>query len=324
LLGIAVMSKSQFLSPAPNLFEQVIRGEWSAAGCLGLAGYLFLVLMLVGAGLGTAGVWWPVFLLGIVVSFGLVSLIPVSFVSRGFVPNAALLGAVALSSVWMRTPISLAVLAFEITQNGSLLLPCLIAAALARWIDRRMGQTAWVDQLLKSKGFAIQEGRAVAVLQALKVRDAMVTNFETVHELDSVRVCHEKIRECHYPFLAVLDNEQKFKGLLTVDVIEKGLLSQLDQRLDDKLGSLLEARDLLFRSPVSLRTVRADTSLADLRGVFEGQSCIAVLSDDGRAVGLMFAHDVRQCYDREVARRSFVIQANQNSRLSDRVSRGNA
>lgn len=314
LLASIFVLRPQFALPLPTLFEQVIRGEWSPGACLGLTVYLFMSLLVLGAGLGTMGVWWPVFLLGAVASFGMLGLLPSGWVSRGFVPNAAILGAVAVGSIWMRTPISFAVLAFEVTQNGSLLLPCLLAATLARWVDRRMGQTAWVDQLLAAKGFPIEEGRSVAVLRSLRVRDAMVRNFETVHESDSVRVCHERILECHYPFLAVLDSSENFKGLLTVDAIESGLLRQ-EGHSHEKLAGLLEAKDLLYRAAVPVKTVREESTLAELRGVFEGQSCIAVLEagTGSRVVGLLFPHDIRQCYDREVARLSFVSQASQIS-----------
>lgn len=317
LVGLAVLLAPGMALPSPLLFEQVIRGEFTLQHCFGLFSFLLLLLMALGSGLGTMGVWWPAFLAGTALSYGLLLMLPVTFFSRGFLPNAALMGAVAFCSVWLRAPISLAVLAFEITQNGTLLLPCLISATLARWIDRNLGQTAWFDQVLQSKGFPIQDGRAVSVLKSLKVSDAMVSNFEFVHERDSIRSCHDRIRGCHYPFLVVVDHQEKYKGLLTVDLIEQGLDSQIQSQSEEtphaheKLSGLLEAKDLLYRSGISFRAVRPDVSLAELRGVFEGQSCIAVVGADGRAAGLLFAHDVRQCYDREVARLSFVIQAEQ-------------
>ncbi len=317
IIVFAVLISPGMALPAPMVFEQIIRGELSVQVCMGLFAFLFLILLALGSGMGTMGIWWPTFLAGTALSYGLLLLLPVAWFSRGFLPNAALMGAVALCSVWLRAPISLAVLAFEITQNGTLLLPCLIAATLARWIDRKLGQTAWFDQVLQAKGFPIQDGRAVSVLKSLKVSDAMVRNFESVHERDSIRSCHDRIRGCHYPFLAVVDHQEKFKGLLTVDLIEQGLASQAqapsseESHAHEKLSGLLEAKDLLYRSGLSFRAVRPDVSLAELRGVFEGQSCIAVVEADGRTVGLLFAHDVRQCYDREVARLSFVIQAEQ-------------
>ena len=318
LLGSLVLLTPELFAPLPSLFEELMRGEWGFAQRLSLIGFLFLTLLAMGSGFGSMGVWWPTVLLGAALASVVLEPVPPTLLPRGLIPNAALLGAVAFGAVWLRTPISLAVLAFEVTQNGSLLLPCLLAATLARWVDRKMGQTAWFDQLLESKGFPIQEGRAVAVLESLRVRDAMVTNFETVTEMDSVRSCHEAIRSCHYPFLPVLDSRGLFKGLLTVDLIEEGLFSHLPSQgsrdhAHEKLSGLLEAKDLLYRSGIQSKAVHQDLSLEKVGDLLRGQICLAVVDDHGCVVGLLFAHDVRQCYDREVARRSFVVQANQNA-----------
>jgi CBS domain-containing protein len=157
----------------------------------------------------------------------------------------------------------------------------------------------------------------------------MVRNFETVDERDSVRSCHEKIRSCHYPFLPVVDGHGRYKGLLTVDLIEEVLFSQDSEargsgsgdgpeHAHEKLAGLLEAKDLLYRAGIPTAAVNFETSLADLSDRLRGNSCLPVVDSESRVVGLVFDHDVRQCYDREVARRSFVIQANQNSRLQGR------
>jgi CBS domain-containing protein len=309
----------------------VVRGDLPLGQLAGLAGFLFLTLVAIGSGMGSMGVWWPTWLLGASLAAVFLAVAPAEWVSRGFLPNAALLGAVAFGAVWLKTPISLAVLAYEFTQNGSLLLPSLVAASLARWIYLKVGESAWVDQLLVSKGFPIEDGRAVAVLQALKAGDAMVRNFDTVDERDSVRSCHEKIRSCHYPFLPVVDVHGRYKGLLTVDLIEEVLFSdesgasqlQLEDegRAREKLGGLLEAKDLLYRSGIQTPAVDSGTSLAEVAVRIRGQSCLPVVDSENRVVGLLFDHDIRQCYDREVARRSFVMQAGQNSQLQRRRAR---
>ncbi len=295
-------------SPAVFL-ESVIRNELPLAALGALAVSLFLVLAAMYAGWGSLGVWWPSFLLGTTVSMIITRmLLTTGWVHSGVAANSALLGAVAWAVVWFRTPITFAVLAYELSGSGSLLLPALFAGWIAATVARRFPVKGWIQSVLESKNFPIQEGRSVAVLQSLTAGDAMVRDFQSVRETDSIRTCHEMIQQCRYPFLAVVNASGTFIGLLTVDIIEQGLHSQSAAGLD----GLLEARDILSSQPPmrgALRTARVGTRLSELTSVFESQICLPVLSEEGCPVGLVFSSDVRHAYDRELARISFIVQA---------------
>jgi H+/Cl- antiporter ClcA len=320
LLGSLVVLAPEFLVPMPMLFDRLLQGGLGLWESVQLLAVLFLTLAALGSGMGSMGIWWPTFLAGATLSYLLVRGFAGEILPAAMTANAAMIGAVAFGSVWLRTPISLAVLAFEFTQNGTLLLPALLAATVGRWVDQKLGRIGWVDQLLVSKGFPIVDGRALAVLKSLKVGAAMVTNFETVGERESIRSCHEKILSCHYPFLPVVDSAGLYRGLLTVDLIEAAMEAAMEESgqhsgsaAHERLEGLLEAKDLLYRSGIEVPSVQVDQSLAGVKGALIGQSCLPVVDSESKVVGLLFAHDVRQCYDREVARLSFVIRASQST-----------
>jgi H+/Cl- antiporter ClcA len=319
LLSVVVLGgKSAVGSPA-IFFESVIRNELPTSALISLVVSLFLVLSAVYSGFGSLGVWWPSFLMGAAVSMLVTrGLLSTGWVHSGVSANAALLGAVAWAVVWFRTPITFAVLAYELSGKGSLLLPALLAGWIAGLVARRFPVRSWIQGVLESKQFPIREGRSLAVLQVLTAGDAMVRDFQSVRERDSIQTCHEMIHQCRYPFLAVVNDSGAFTGLLTVDIIEQGLQSQQALARQDRdpavsrLEGFLEARDLLSSQPQmrgSIRTARVGTRLSELTSVFETQICLPVLSEEGRPVGLVFPSDVRHAYDRELARISIMVQA---------------
>jgi CIC family chloride channel protein len=319
LLSVVVLGGKAGIGSPAIFLESVIRNELPTRALISLAVSLFLVLSAVYSGWGSLGVWWPSFLMGAAVSMLVArGVLATGWVHSGVAANAALLGAVAWSVVWFRTPITLAVLAYELSGNGSLLLPALLAGWIAGVVARRFPTRSWIQGVLESKQFPIREGRSVAVLQLLTAGDAMVRDFQSVRERDSIQTCHEMIHQCRYPFLAVVNDSGAFTGLLTVDIIEQGLQMhhELAQQERDavvsRLEGFLEARDLLSSQPQmrgAIRTARVGTQLSELTSVFESQICLPVLSDEGRPVGLVFSSDVRHAYDRELARISIMLQA---------------
>ncbi|MEN9723774.1 MAG: hypothetical protein RJB38_1760 [Pseudomonadota bacterium] len=318
LLSVMLLAPSS-LGSSSAFFEWVLRNELSVAGLFSLAAALFLALAANYSGIGSLGVWWPSLLLGATASMLIMKvLLATGWIHSGVTANAVLLGAVAWVVIWFRTPVTMAVLAYEVSGRGSLLLPAFLACSLAKLLSLRFGGKGWIESNLEAKEFPIRGGRSVEVMRSLTAEEAMVRDFQHVREHDSIQHCRETIRQCRYPFLAVVNDRGAFTGLLTVDVIEQGLESQLslemppEEGVDSRLGQLLEARDLLFHQQQGhgiVRTARAHTRLSELGALFETQICVPVVCDEGRPVGLLFSSDVRHAYDRELARISIMVQA---------------
>jgi hypothetical protein len=145
------------------------------------------------------------------------------------------------------------------------------------------------------------------VLGAVAVRDAMVTDQEVLHEHEPISAIYPRLLKSRYPFLPVVNSQNVYVGLLTVDTIQEAWEKQ-SLTSNAPLSNLLEAKDLLYRSGVDAPTVKVNDRLSATHGLFDEVPCLPVLSEDRRVAGLLFIHHVRLAYDREVARRSLTFE----------------
>lgn len=252
---------------------------------------------------GTVGIFWPLFMIG--ASFGMMIL---SGVVGIFV------GAAALWAGVLGAPIAAGVLAFEMTRDWKLMLAALVAGYVANEVRRLFKQPPLVHRDLEARGLSLLDGRSASVLASIRVKDAMVTDHETVFENDLVRELSEKFLNSRHPFLPVVNRNGAYAGLLTLDLIQDGLSASTGA------SAFFEVKDLLYKSSakhVKLKTVRETDPLSVTSGVFGDHPCVAVLNAEDRVVGLLFSYAIRAAYDREVARRSLA-----ESRIEEKTRGG--
>ncbi len=283
-----------------RLIEQAFQGTESASAT-GLMFCTRLVLLaLVLAGFGTMGLFWPLFALGGI--FG--SLLGQAASMPAF---AGLCGAVAFWSAFLGTPLSGAVVALELSHSFDLLMPCLLAGVVAKEVRQRLQvKTLFADDL-EVRGVRLLDGRAATVLDSIAVRDAMVTDHDSVHEHEPVSGIHARLARARYPFLPVVNAQGAFVGMLTVDMVQEAWRRQ-SAASNSPLSNLLEAKDLLYRYGGVAPSFKISDKLSASHGVFDRLPCVPVLSDDNKVVGLLFVYNVRLAYDREVARRSMLFE----------------
>ncbi|MBU6374403.1 MAG: chloride channel protein, partial [Bdellovibrionales bacterium] len=249
LLVSVVILSPQSMGSMPKFFEALVRNELSLHALIGLSLCLFLTVCAVYVGIGTMGVWWPAFLLGAAVSLcGLRGLQNVGAIHAGAIPNAVLLGAVAWTVVWFRTPITVAVLAYELSGSGSILIPALLVGWFSRYLAERLQAESWIHSALESKRFPIRSGRATSVLSTITAGDAMVRDFQSVQATVSIEECRRLVLQGRYPFVAVVDSQGRFMGLLSADQVEEGFRSQRrlqGENSESRLAELIEVKDLL-------------------------------------------------------------------------------
>lgn len=300
-------SSHSFRSPG-ELLEQVL---WMKHSSREVAYYFcaqLLSLTLVLSGLGTVGVFWPILALG--GYFGFCVNHWVLGGPQDFSVAAGLAGATGFWAAILDLPLTGAVLVFEMTQSIYILLPCLVAGAIAQQVRKLCKTPSMIESDLNSQGLSLLNGRSASILSSIKVKDAMVTDHEMVHEKESVADLQIRILNARYPFLLVVNTQGVFVGMLTLDAIQTALKSEA------QLSKLLEAKDLLYwsgRRGFKSLTVKSSDKLSEIGSVFDDMPCAPVVGEEGRVVGLIFSHGVRLAYDREVARRSF--SANQRVNL---------
>jgi H+/Cl- antiporter ClcA/CBS domain-containing protein len=308
-IGIVVAVVGSVLTLLVRYSEDSLQDLWSKHSAhetllIFLASSFSLIMVV--AGFGTLGIFWPLFALGGILGYAFNqwgwNALPGFSVAVGFAGAAAMWGAT------LDAPISAVVLVFEVTQNQQLLLPCLVAAYTAREVRRFFKVPTLYQVQLEARGMKLLDGRSTAVLEKLSVRGAMVSDHEMVHEHEPVSELYQRVLKSPYAFLPVVNSQGVYLGLLTADIIQEAYESQYSGKEQaDVLSKLIGAKDLLYRSGLKVPYILASDRLSASAGLFTDFPCVPVVADDKRVVGLLFVHTVRLAYDREVARRSLSL-----------------
>ncbi|MCM0607103.1 MAG: chloride channel protein [Xanthomonadaceae bacterium] len=267
---------------------------------MALTGLTQILSALVGVNFfGTVGVFTPIFVSGA----GFAAALGTIFFGAYSLP--ALLGGSALLSGIFNTPLTAAFLAYELSGNWTVLLPCFIAAWVSREVVVRFRGRGLVDEELQFLGVELLSGRQRSILKSLKVSSAMVTDFDVVTHNESLTELHHRMEKSKYPFLPVIGQNNKYMGILTADIVEYAMSDKTSQSLN------LDAKDLLFRSGSRPKSIQVDDHLDIASEWFEETPLIPVLAEGDKIVGLLFVHNVRIAYDREVANR-FLLKRKQD------------
>lgn len=283
-----------------SLLESVLWLKFHSNEVLLLLFTQVLSFALILSGFGTAGVFWPLFAMGGCLGFGVNYWILRDL--NDFTAASGLLGGAALWGAVLGTPLSAAVLVFEMTQNLPILFPCLVVAWTARSLARALGTPPFVYKDLEARGLNLIGGKSASILNQITVKDAMTTDHEMVHEQEPISELHSRILKARYPFFPMVDTQGIYKGLLTADMIQEGWLSE---EKGSSGSRILEAKDLLYRAKFRSPTLKVSDRLTATVGLFNDFPCVPVLGEDKRVMGLLFAYHVRLAYDREVTRTSF-------------------
>ncbi|MFL5813565.1 MAG: chloride channel protein [Bdellovibrionia bacterium] len=311
LLGLIIPISSL---PVQTALQDLFLGNIFSdqAGILFVASALSLTLVLIG--FGTVGVFWPVFALGGYFGFALHQLTIEPAISNwipstaGYAPLLALAGGAAFWGAILDLPIASGVLIFELTGDIQAALLALGTSLIAQKVARKLG-VSLTSRNLKTKGLQIVEGRSLRILQQLTVREAMVTDFETIHEQEPVNEVPARLLASKYPFLPVVRADGVYTGLVTVDMVQERILETIST---PEVSRLFEVKDLLYSSGFKTRTLHADDALSNAQGMFQDIPCVPVLTADGQVEGLLFVHHVRLAYEREMARRSLRVSNTAN------------
>lgn len=284
-----------------NQFEQLL---WSKKAVPEVIFFLLtqtLSLSLVLSGFGTIGVFWPLLVLG--GGVGYCSSFWMGHSVTDFTAVGSLVGASAFWGAVLGAPWTGAVLAFELSQNFSILLPCVVAGLLANSIRRFFRTPSLIAKNLETRGVPLSGGRSSVVLDGISIRDAMVSDYEVVHEQEPLVELYGRIQKARYPFLPVVNSEGVYLGLLTIDMIQEGWHAR-EGIATGPLSKLVEAKDLLYSTGFKAPTVQVNEKVSQIPHLFEDIPCLPVLGEDRKIQGLLFVHNLRLAYDREMARRA--------------------
>ncbi|MBI2712430.1 MAG: CBS domain-containing protein, partial [Bdellovibrio sp.] len=180
---------------------------------------------------------------------------------------------------------------------------CILAGLLANRLRGILRTPALISKNLEMRGVPMIGGRSSVVLREISLQDCMVSDFEVISEREPLVDLYGRIQKARYPFLPVVDSKGAYLGLLTIDMIQEGWQAR-EVIATGPLSKLVEAKDLLYSTGFKAPTVQIDEKISNIPNLFEDIPCVPVLGKDRKILGLLFVHNLRLAYDREIARQS--------------------
>ena len=204
VIGVGGLIDPSVLGVGYSTIAAVLAGHL-AVSALALLLVTKLTVWSVGLGSGTSGgILAPLLMMGAALGGIMAPVLP------GGNPSVwATLGMAAAMAGVTRSPLTAIVFAFELTHSTGLLLPLLLACALAHLVSTVTLKRSILTEKVARKGFHVVREYAVDPLEALFVRDVMSSEVVTIERSESIAAAYARLahdpaarRQHVYPILA--------------------------------------------------------------------------------------------------------------------------
>jgi chloride channel protein, CIC family len=156
----------------------------------------------------------------------------------------------------MRSPFTSIVFAFELTHDGNVFLPLLVASAVAHAFTVLTLKRSILTEKVARRGYHLSREYAVDPLEILFVREVMRTNVAVLPASSSLAEVLPSLRTNHrlaQRLLPVVETDGRFVGLLTRGDLRG--LAQEDATYQRTLGSLAHRQVVTTHADEPLRVV---------------------------------------------------------------------
>ncbi len=208
----------------------------------------------------------------------------------------AIVGMAAMLAGVVRSPITAIMLVFELTNDYRLILPIMLAAVVCIYLTNRFAPLGIYTQGLAREGIHLQEGRDVDLMQGVAVAEVM-DDPVTIHENDSLVKLRDTLREYHVRSLAVVDDEGKLTGIVT--------LADLQQTYEEHPETVaqLKVHEICTRDVVTVYPDDVLWRAIRLMGARNVGRLPVVDAHTQQLVGILSRHDIVEAYNRAIARK---------------------
>jgi CIC family chloride channel protein len=272
-----------------------------------LAWWLLLLLLLgkilatsitIGSG-GSGGVFAPSLFLGSMAGgfFGVVvhTLFPDVTASPG---AYSIVGMGAVVSATTHGPMSAMLILFEMTGSYKIILPLMLSCIIGTIAARQITKESIYTLKLIRKGVNIESGKEVSVLRAMRVKEVMNPNVETIPEDLSLVDMADKISKSKYNSFPVINSENRLAGIISFNDYHEAIFNK-------DLRGIVVAKDLATDHVV---TVLSDDDLYTALEKISTRdfSTLPVVSsqDPLRLEGVISRRDIIGAYEKAVIKKS--------------------
>ncbi len=287
----------QVLGNGYNYVEEALKGAYPfyIMGILGLMKMLATSLT-IGSG-NPGGLFAPGFFIGAMIAGFFGGLLSYIFPFHIANPGAyASVGIGAFIAATYHAPMTSIFLLFEMTKDYTIIIPalfsCITASMLAEWLFPYTMDTYALHKI----GIEVHHGAEREILETLKVKDAMSTDYDKVWEGMSLKELKDYFSKMarHTDFF-VVDSEGRLVGVIPFNILKNAVFAE------DELHNILLAKDIAVDAP----TVSLDEPLSKAIEKIGKKRIdhLPVVDEEGRLVGMLSRKCVVDAYNREAMRR---------------------
>jgi CIC family chloride channel protein len=188
-------------------------------------------LVTISAG-GNGGTFAPSLIMGGLIGFLLAYTVNTLGIAELSVPNFIVAGMAASLSSIMHAPLTGIFLIAEITGGYVLMVPLMITSAISYFINRSTYKNSIYTKPLAESGELLSlEDKDTTVLNMMKLRYLVEKDYLLLNQYDTIASRMNDILESKRNLFPVVDNDQKFKGLIYVEDVLRGELNNPEHHM---------------------------------------------------------------------------------------------
>ena len=295
IVGMISIVLPQILGNGYDFMEQALTGQmfWGLAFIL-----VFMKIMCTSITLGSGGmggVFAPSLFVGAMLGTAFGSSVHGVFPTLTASPETySVVGMGAVAGAVMQAPLTNILMLFELTNDYTLILPIMVSCIAASYTYQRFTKHSLYVQYLLNKGINIRHGREVSIMNSVKVRDVMNTEFTTIAQEMPFRKVLETISYSKNFYFPVLDNKGDMTGILSFSDIR-------EMMFEEQLGDLLVAEELATHKVQVLTPEQNLNEAMDIFSQLDVDQLPVVRNDDkAKVIGMLTRGDVMAAYNREI------------------------
>lgn len=255
----------------------------------------------IGSGM-SGGIFAPSLVLGATLGVSLSSTLNMLFPGLALTHGQyALVGMGTMVAGTTLAPITAVLTVFELTYSYKVILPMMVGCITSTLVVRVLyGYSIYEGKLLRM-GVNIIRGHDDNIMVNVNVTENMETNFDVLHETDSLEIAAKMAVNSPFPHFPVLDANEKLVGIITL----RDLRSYLQK--PDPIPNKQTVETLMSRTLV---TVTIKNNLKETLTTFEktGVSFIPVLDMSRKVVGIIKPLEAFRIYQ-EKRRKNRILSA---------------
>ncbi len=295
IVGMISIVLPQILGNGYDFMEQALTGQmfWGLAFIL-----VFMKIMCTSITLGSGGmggVFAPSLFVGAMLGTAFGSSVHGVFPTLTASPETySVVGMGAVAGAVMQAPLTNILMLFELTNDYTLILPIMASCIAASYTYQRFTKHSLYVQYLLNKGINIRHGREVSIMNSVKVRDVMNTEFTTIAQEMPFRKVLETISYSKNFYFPILDNKGDMTGILSFSDIR-------EMMFEEQLGDLLVAEELATHKVQVLTPEQNLNEAMEIFSQLDVDQLPVVRNDDkAKVIGMLTRGDVMAAYNREI------------------------